>query len=91
LKRPDLRPDRLDSAEATTEEPSAPAPAVVPGSIEWASAVGNQAVARLAASRTVAREAAPEEEEQAPVEEPAPEDEEAAAAVADVDEEQLPE
>ena len=97
MQRPELRPDGLESVEEVKSEPPAPAPAVVPGSVEWASAVGNQAVARLAASQGAAQEAAPEEaapeeaEESAPEQQMAPEDEEVAAAVADVDEEQLPE
>ena len=52
--------------------PAAPAPPVQVGTLGWASAVGNQAVARAAASRaTVAREEA--EEEVPEVEEEAPE------------------
>jgi hypothetical protein len=35
--------------QAARTEPQPPAPAVVPGSLAWASAVGNQAVARHAA------------------------------------------
>jgi hypothetical protein len=85
MKRPDLRRDGLESVEEAAAEP--PAAAVVPGSIEWASAVGNQAVARLAASQAGEQE----QEEEASTEEMAPEDGEAAAAMADVDEEQLPE
>jgi hypothetical protein len=87
VKRPELRTDGREAVEATAAEP--PAPAIVPGSLEWASAVGNQAVARLARQAEPApeEEAAPEEGE----EQMAPEDEEAAAAVAAVDEEQLPE
>jgi hypothetical protein len=46
--------------QAARTEPQPPAPAVVPGSLAWASAVGNQAVARYAA---LARE--PEELEDA--------------------------
>jgi hypothetical protein len=90
VRRPELRTDDREAVEETAAPP--PAPAVVPGSLEWASAVGNSAVARLA------RQAAPEqgsEEEAVPEAEAeeeamAPEDEEAAAAVAGVDEEQLP-
>jgi hypothetical protein len=91
MKRPELRTDGRELVEEQAAEPPAPAPAVVPGSLEWASAVGNQAVARLAAEQAPA----PEEEAAAPAEgeeqQLAPEDEEAAAAVAAVDEEQLPE
>ena len=53
------------------------APGVMPGSLEWASAVGNQAVARLAASQQLAPAAVPEDGEmdevttEAPSEEPA--------------------
>jgi len=85
MKRENLR---RDERESETTSPPAP-PAVVPGSLEWASAVGNQAVARLAAEQTQApeEESAPvEEEEQAPEEE-----DPVVAALADVDEEQLPE
>jgi hypothetical protein len=42
-------------------EPEPPAPAVQPGSRQWASAVGNASVARMAAQNRVAREAAEEE------------------------------
>jgi hypothetical protein len=83
MRRHDLRHDGLEAAER--QEPPAPAPA--PRSLEWASAVGNQAVARLAAEH---QEEPAEEElaEEAPAEEePAPEE----AALAEVDEEQLPE
>lgn len=60
--------------------PAAPAPPLQVGTLDWASAVGNQAVARAAASRaTVAREEAEEE---------APEEEETEA---DVTPEELPE
>jgi hypothetical protein len=86
MKRPDLLTELVEE-----QAPEPPAPAVVPGSLEWASAVGNQAVARLAAEQEPApaseEEAAPAEGE----EQLSPEDEEAAAAVAAVDEEQLPE
>jgi hypothetical protein len=88
VKRSELRTDERESDQEAAAEP--PAPAVVPGSLEWASAVGNHAVAQLArqaAEPEAEEEAAPEEAEE---ESMAPEDEEAAAAVADVDEEQLP-
>jgi hypothetical protein len=64
---------RLDDLERRTEEAQSPPPAPVQGpeQLAWASAVGNQAVQRLARSVTVARQ--PEEEEQAPEEEPAAE------------------
>jgi hypothetical protein len=91
VKRPDLRTDGREAVEEKAPEP--PPPAVVPGSLEWASAVGNQAVARLARQADPAAEEAPAPEEEAPEEEQqemSPEDAEAAAAVADVDEEQLP-
>jgi hypothetical protein len=43
--------------------PAAPAPPLQVGTLDWASAVGNQAVARAAASRaTLAREEVAEEE-----------------------------
>ena len=89
MKRSELRTDERESDQEAAAEP--PAPAVVPGSLEWASAVGNHAVARLArqaAEPEVEEEPVPEEAEEE--ESMAPEDEEAAAAVADVDEEQLP-
>jgi hypothetical protein len=86
VKRPELRTDEREAVEETAAEP--PAPAVMPGTLEWASAVGNQAVAKLArqTEAVTEEEPAPEEEE----EQMASEDEEAAAAVAGVDEEQLP-
>jgi len=89
MKRTDLRSDELEAVEP---EQAPPPPAVIPGSIEWASAVGNHAVARLAAEQTTA----PEEEAAAPEEEAAAEGEgelteEEATALADADVEQLPE
>ena len=83
MKRENLRLDERESEQTTPP----PAPAVVPGSLEWASAVGNQAVARLAAEQ--AAEPVPEEE-QAPEEE-AQEEDPALAGLENVDEEQLPE
>jgi hypothetical protein len=51
-----------------------PAPPLTVGTLGWASAVGNQAVARAAASRTaVAREEAELEEPEAEIEEAPPE------------------
>jgi hypothetical protein len=68
---------KRDEQPSRGEEPPAPAP-VVPGSLEWASAVGNAAVQRLARQETEVAEpdapeldAAPPEEEVA--EEPPPE------------------
>jgi hypothetical protein len=59
--------------------PAAPAPPLQVGTRDWASAVGNQAVARAASSRaTLARE----EEEEAPEAEPGDELEEDGAAPA---------
>lgn len=88
MRRPGLRSDGRELVDEQAVESPPVAPAVVPGSLEWASAVGNQAVARLAAEQ----EPAPVEAEEEPAEEEhAAEDEEAGAAVAAVDEEQLPE
>src|SRR5215210_4702721 len=77
------RDGRRDHEEQVgeTAEPPAPTPAVSPGSLAWASAVGNQAVARLASTQSVAREPAEEEEEaEEEVEAPAPEEAGAGAA-----------
>jgi|SRR3954471_16134903 hypothetical protein len=67
--------DRKRDPEAERGEeqarPAVPAPPLQPGTLGWASAVGNQAVARVAASRAalareeVAEEEAPEAEAQA--------------------------
>jgi hypothetical protein len=63
MRREDGNRDFEEQAGETVESP-APAPAVTPGSLAWASAVGNQAVARFASTQSVAREsAAPEEDE----------------------------
>jgi hypothetical protein len=65
MRHPSRELDReKDEADVMGEAaPPAPAPAVQPGSMEWASAVGNQAVQRLA-RQSVAREAVAEEEEE---------------------------
>jgi hypothetical protein len=57
-----------EEAAVARERPREPEPAapVRPGTREWASAVGNAAVARLARSRMVAREDAGEEELEEP-------------------------
>ena len=44
----------IEEQVGETSEPPAPAPAVAPGSLAWASAVGNQAVSRLASTQSVA-------------------------------------
>ena len=75
---------RLDDPEREAERPPAPAPAPPDDRLAWASAVGNQAVQRLA------RDAAPpEEQEQEPeaIEESEPE----TAAVDQLPEDELPE
>jgi hypothetical protein len=86
----------LDDLERQTEEaqPAPPAPVQRPEQLAWASAVGNQAVQRLARSVAVARqpaeeEQAPEEEEQAA--EASPEGEPEAAAEEELPEDKLPE
>jgi len=76
-----VRRDEPESADSTRAEPP-PAPVVVPGSLEWASAVGNQAVARLAEEEAGREDEAAEGGELG---------EEEAAGLADADEEQLPE
>src|SRR3954452_13632971 len=83
--------DRKRDPEAERDEAqarrAAPAPPLQAGTLGWASAVGNQAVARAAASRaTLAREEGAEEE--APEAEPAGEMEEEGEAPAP---EELPE
>jgi len=65
----DREKDEDSVAKSATVQP--PAPSVTPGSLQWASAVGNQAVQRLART-TVAREAVAEEEEEAEGGEAAP-------------------
>jgi hypothetical protein len=63
------REHERDAPGSRPPEP-VPAPATQPGSLEWASALGNQAVQRLArqsvARDAVEEEAAPEEAEEAP-------------------------
>jgi hypothetical protein len=73
-------------SEHATPRPPEPEPApLAPGSMEWASALGNQAVARLA------RQAAPESEgEEAESAEAGPE-EAIAATVEGLPEDELPE
>jgi hypothetical protein len=81
--------DRVVARELRKEpEPAAPVRA---GSREWASAVGNAAVARLARERMVAREADEEEEleEEAPEGEEIPE--EGLQAIDELPEDSLPE
>jgi hypothetical protein len=80
--------DREVREESVTRaDPPSPAPAVVPGSLAWASAVGNQAVARMAAEY----EEAPEEAEAPEGEAQEGEAPEAEAPEADEDEpEELP-
>jgi hypothetical protein len=81
--------DRVVAREMR-KEPESPAP-VRAGSREWASAVGNAAVARLARERMVAREADEEEElEEEPAEgEEIPE--EGLQAIDELPEDSLPE
>jgi hypothetical protein len=81
--------DRVVAREMR-KEPEPPAP-VRAGSREWASAVGNAAVARLARERMVAREADEEEElEEEPAEgEEIPE--EGLQAIDELPEDSLPE
>jgi hypothetical protein len=90
-----LAREREEDAELAAREPEpAPAPAVAPGSMAWASAVGNQAVQRLAREQSVAREPADEEYvEEAPEEEPdmSPEEAEGLAALDELPEDELPE
>jgi hypothetical protein len=85
--------DRVVAREMR-KEPEPPAP-VRAGSREWASAVGNAAVARLARERMVAREADEEEElEEEPAEgEEIPEEipEEGLQAIDELPEDSLPE
>lgn len=88
MKRTDVRSDELEGVET---EPAPPPPAVIPGSIEWASAVGNHAVARLAAEQTTALEEEEAAPEQAAAEGEGELTEEEATALADADVEQLPE
>jgi hypothetical protein len=61
--RHDADRDVADESAARKPEPPPPAPAMMPGTLAWASAIGNQAVARMAAEH----EETPEE-----VEEPEP-------------------
>jgi hypothetical protein len=83
------------AAKAADPEPPASAPAVAPGSLAWASAVGNNAVARYA--QGVARAPKPEEgvdEEAAPPAEaaaPGPADAAAPKEEDEEAEEELPE
>jgi hypothetical protein len=86
----------LDDLERREEEaqPAPPAPAHGPEQLAWASAVGNQAVQRLARSAAVARQ--PAEEEQVPAEEEqaegaSQEGEPEAAAEEELPEDKLPE
>jgi hypothetical protein len=83
----------LEDLERQTEEPqpAPPAPVQAPEQLAWASAVGNQAVQRLARSVAVARQPVGEEEqvpqeEEEPAAEASPEGEPAPAG-----EEELPE
>jgi len=81
MSRPSHAWERETDEEPVSREAAVVAPAPAPvGSLAWASAVGNQAVQRLA-RRTVAREAVEEEEEDAEVEESIPEPEGPEAAV----------
>jgi hypothetical protein len=87
----------LDDLERRTEEPqpAPPAPVQAPEQLAWASAVGNQAVQRLARSVGVARQ--PAEEEQVPAEEEeqageaSPEDEAVPVEGEELPEDELPE
>jgi hypothetical protein len=63
MRRQDGHRDVEEQAGETAERP-APAPALSPGSLAWASAVGNQAVARLASTQSVARAPVSDEEEE---------------------------
>jgi hypothetical protein len=77
-------------------EPEPPARTVQPGSREWASALGNAAVARMAAQSRVARETAEEEAPEAeageaPGGELAPAEAEGMAALEEMPEDALPE
>jgi hypothetical protein len=88
--------EREEDAELATREPEPepePAPALAPGSMAWASAVGNQAVQRLAREQSVAREPAVEDVEEAPEEELdlSPDEAEGLAALDDLDQDELPE
>lgn len=65
--RPDEEREREQHAEAQPARAPQPQPAVQPGSLEWASAVGNQAVQQLA------RQHADTTEEEVPAEAPAEE------------------
>jgi hypothetical protein len=78
MRRQDGHRDVDEQAVETAESP-APAPAVTPGSLAWASAVGNHAVARMASTQSVAREPVEEEEEEE-TEAPEPEAPDASAA-----------
>ena len=80
MRRQDGHRD-VDDQSVETAEPPAPAPAVTPGSLAWASAVGNHAVARVASTQSVAREPVEEEEEEE-TEAPEPEAPDAASAAA---------
>jgi hypothetical protein len=87
----------LEDLERQSEEPkpAPPAPVQGPEQLAWASAVGNQAVQRLARSVAVARQPAEEEqvpaEEEEPAAEESPEGEAAAATEEELPEDQLPE
>lgn len=79
-----------EAVRATIRPPEPAPPAVSPGSMAWASAVGNQAVARLA--RQADLEAIEAEAEAIAVEEaPAGPDEEIAATIEELPEDVLPE
>jgi hypothetical protein len=77
-----------DEAERASREPEPAPPPQPPDRLAWASAVGNQAVQRLARSVAVAR--APEEEEAAPEEEAPEEEAPEGEAVPEGDEQELP-
>jgi hypothetical protein len=66
--RQDPQRDAEHDSAVRTPEPPPPAPAVMPGTLDWASAVGNQAVARMAADH--AAETEEEAAEAEPVEAP---------------------
>ena len=75
-----------ESAHATPRPPEPEPAPLAPHSLEWASALGNQAVARLA------RQAAPEAEEGAePVEEAEEPEGGVAALIDELPEDELPE
>ena len=75
-----------EEAARTTPRPPEPEPApLAPGSMDWASALGNQAVARLA------RQAAPEVEEAEAEEEVAEPEGGVAATIDELPEDELPE